>query len=585
MNIKNFRFYITEFNKYGKSYFILLMFTCFLAPVSVLIDSTILKFVFDKVQTGSSLNQIFVLIIFYCVISLLLALFATLFERYGGVKTTKIRYEMNKTIYEKAKRTDLKYFDNPDFFDKFTWAIQNYFSRSMSSVNIVARFTSSLLSVISILTIITILNPIVILFSLVNVVLTLFLNTILNKLYYKQNTELLKPDRIDSYIHRVFYLRDYSLDIKATGLSGYLLKKFKNNTSDKCEIIEKYRNKTSAIAFMSKAVPYISSFATVMFLTYQISNGNISYGDFVILFTSSQNLTSSLLEMTSILPQIFDHGMYAKNIIDFFELESEVENTFNDSEIEKAPLNIKIKNLSFRYSPEQDYILKNINMEIEKNKKIAIVGHNGAGKTTFTKLLLRCYDPEEGEILFNDINIKNYNINSLRQSITTAFQDSKVFALTLKDNINIFSDSDEEFNYKKAADFMQEMNLDKYIDFIDSDVTKEFSNDGLIFSGGEKQKISIIRTLIKDYPLIIYDEPSSSLDPEAEYELVKQIYEKTNNSTLILISHRLSVIRDFDVIYVFDSGEIIESGTHEDLINKRGQYYEMFIKQAENYVK
>ena len=216
-------------------------------------------------------------------------------------------------------------------------------------------------------------------------------------------------------------------------------------------------------------------------------------------------------------------------------------------------------------------------------KKVALVGENGAGKTTITKLILRLYDPDQGNILINGKPICEYDLLKLRENIGIAFQTTNVYAMSLADNLKLYRDNDDT----QLLNTIKELDLDSIFDKSRSDLqtelTKEFEQDGLILSNGEIQKIGIARILNNSFGLLILDEPSSSLDPIAEYKLTNILYSQANTTTTILIAHRLSMVRDADCIYVLKEGRICENGTHDELMNKKGVYYEMFIKQSKNY--
>jgi len=229
--------------------------------------------------------------------------------------------------------------------------------------------------------------------------------------------------------------------------------------------------------------------------------------------------------------------------------------------------------------------LDGINLTIKRGEKIAIVGYNGAGKTTLTKLLMRLYDPTEGEILYNGRDLKDYDIPSLRARIGTVFQDYKIFAATIAENVLsdtcAEADRDTVIDALTKATFSDKLNsLEKGMD---TELTKEFSEEGVNLSGGESQKVAIARIFARPYDLIIMDEPSSALDPTAEYELNHTILEYAKDKTVVFISHRLSTTRMADKILMFADGKLMESGTHDELMALNGKYAEMFRLQAEKY--
>ena len=225
-------------------------------------------------------------------------------------------------------------------------------------------------------------------------------------------------------------------------------------------------------------------------------------------------------------------------------------------------------------------------MTIRKGDKIAIVGYNGAGKTTLIKLMMRLYDPTEGEILYNGMDIRELDTDEYRKQIGTVFQDFKIFATSIAENVmngvyDEAADRETVLSALKNADFTE--NLETLPEGIETHLTREFNGKGTNLSGGESQKVAIARVFAADYPLVIMDEPSSALDPMAEYNLNQSILHNTEGKTVIFISHRLSTTRIADKIYMFDTGRLIEEGSHTELLEKNGKYAEMFRLQSEKY--
>jgi ATP-binding cassette subfamily B protein len=243
-------------------------------------------------------------------------------------------------------------------------------------------------------------------------------------------------------------------------------------------------------------------------------------------------------------------------------------------------LNVSLSDISFAY-PNSNFSLRNISLRINAGEKIAIVGENGAGKSTLMKLLLRLYDTDGGDILYNGKRIKDYDVHALRRRVGAAFQTPNVYALTLAENLQTYNRADAE----RLIAALREIGLSRLADKLDEEVTKEFDENGIMLSGGEAQKLALARLLTGDFGLLLLDEPSSALDPIAEHEMTKLLFSQSSRTTTIMVAHRLSTVRNADKIYVIEDGAVAESGTHDELIAKNGKYADMFRKQAENYVK
>lgn len=248
---------------------------------------------------------------------------------------------------------------------------------------------------------------------------------------------------------------------------------------------------------------------------------------------------------------------------------------------------LEFKNVSFKYPSSNKYSLKNINFKLTKGETLSVVGINGAGKSTLLKLMLRFYDPNEGEILYNGVNIKEYNLDSYRNNFATVFQDYKNFALSVFENVMCHecTDDDKDFATEALKNSGVWKKINTFANGGDTVLTREFDSDGVGLSGGENQKVSTARLFARDFELAILDEPSSALDPIAESEMYENLNRVTKDKTVVYISHRLSSAAMADKIIVLDNGNIIESGTHTDLMESGGKYSEMFTLQASNYNK
>lgn len=226
--------------------------------------------------------------------------------------------------------------------------------------------------------------------------------------------------------------------------------------------------------------------------------------------------------------------------------------------------------------------MKDINLTINSGDKIAVVGLNGAGKSTLVKLILRFYDPQQGKILYNHNDMKKYNVHELRSHFSTIFQDFQLYATKLSENV-IMNVEEDESQVQRAYEFLKNVNLAVERENLSNTITKEFDENGLEFSGGQKQKIAIARALFADSDFIIMDEASSALDPIAEREINELIVNSLSDKTLMIITHRLTTVKHVDKIIFMDNGRIAESGSHSELMKLGGKYFELYKTQAEQY--
>ena len=282
---------------------------------------------------------------------------------------------------------------------------------------------------------------------------------------------------------------------------------------------------------------------------------------------------------------VAENSAYIYRIREFLQLQSSIVSDGNET-VPEGGGSLSIEHIVFGYYSNKP-VLKNITFEVKPGQKVALVGYNGSGKTTLVKLLLRLYDPSAGKICYHSKDIRKYQVMAYRRSIGSVFQDFKIYAATLKENVlmDVEDESREEsYRVEKAlydAHFTLEDNRLTYQ--IETPLTTEFEKDGVNLSGGEAQKVAIARTLYRKQDMIIMDEPSSALDPLAEYRLNQELNEIAKDKTVIFISHRLSTVRDADCIYMMEKGRIVESGTHEELLAENGKYAAMWRIQAGLY--
>jgi ATP-binding cassette subfamily B protein len=301
------------------------------------------------------------------------------------------------------------------------------------------------------------------------------------------------------------------------------------------------------------------------------------------------NLRNGMIILSELLPQAVENALYIDKIRNFLAYENKI---ISGGSLQKRGLpvpkeikTIKFENVSFRYTAAQDYILKDINLTINPHDKIALVGYNGAGKTTLVKLLMRLYDPSQGCITLDGIDIREFNLDEHRNLIGTIFQDFRIYAASVEENIVMdlqSADKDKLFNAVKLSGF--ETRLNEMSDNISTQLTREFDENGTALSGGESQKLATARVFYKSANLIILDEPSSALDPIAEYQMNKSMNMAAHEKSVVFISHRLSTTKHADKIFMLDNGRIIEEGTHDELLKHKGKYMEMWQAQASKYV-
>lgn len=313
--------------------------------------------------------------------------------------------------------------------------------------------------------------------------------------------------------------------------------------------------------------------------------GAISIGMLSQYLGSLINFTSNLSKFLEGVALYKGNTPYAELTMDYLHKKSEFYNgSLTTEKRSDKKYEVEFKNVSFKYPGTDNWVLKDINLKFDLGKKLAIVGQNGCGKTTFVKLLIRFYDVTEGEILLNGINIKKYRYDEYLKIFSVVFQDFNLFAYPLAQNVASVMDYDEEKVVQSLKDVGMYEDVQKWDKGIQTYLYKDIDENGISVSKGQEQKIAIARALYQDSPFLILDEPTASLDPISEAEIYEKLGEIIKDRTAIFISHRLSSCKFSDKIIVFDKGKIAETGDHDSLISKNGMYKKLWDAQAEFYV-
>lgn len=495
---------------------------------------------------------------------------------------------IQRELMVKAQAVDLECYDIPEYFDDFIIAASQSEEMSKKAVMSIASIASNITAMLVAGTMIITVDPVVMIFPVIGFIINIVTRFIITKLEYQYNLEKQRIGRKADYSKRVFYQPEYAKEIKLTGIEEALMEQYDEAIAEERKMALKYSLKIIPPTLINWICTFTlcQFFAVPVYLAYlAIEKGSIGLGDVASLKNATNDIKNRLDGMNYALVDFQQVGQYAEKFRRFMEYEVNIEGCEGTEPIPEKDHTLELKNVSFKYKGSEKYVLKNVSMTIRKGEKLALVGENGAGKTTLIKLIMRLYDVTEGSITFGGVDIRKLNIRAYREKLGAVFQDFQIYGATLAENV-IMDIVDGNGREKitaalKRADFGSK--LEKLPDGIDTELTKEFSDDGTMLSGGETQKAAIARMFVRDMPIAILDEPSSALDPIAEYRLNKSMLENAENQAVILISHRLSTTKDADRIILLENGSISESGTHSELIAGCGKYAEMWNVQAEKY--
>lgn len=501
-----------------------------------------------------------------------------------NVSHKKVFKGLNNLIFEKAASVDVSCYEDPAFYDSYQRATEiltgGYFMAfGFDLSNVIASFISFILVVGVVATI----DPVYLLF-LVPVLFVFVIEVVKSKVVYKRDLSMTTNNRIKAYTQRTVFLKDYSKDMRTSNIFSVVINRFNKAVKSNIEILKSYGLKlflfSMISSFFGELIPIVGTYA---FASYQfINNKGLSISGFSVVLSSINSVRSTTTTIAESFAELSSMALYFQNLHDFFDYESTVKS--GDKEAGEFE-SLELKNVYFRYPGAEKNSLNGVNLKINKGETVAVVGVNGAGKTTLVKLLLRFYDVTQGEILYNGINIKEYDIESLRMRFATVFQDYKTFALSVNENVICHECSDEEKIISEKA-LKQSGVWDKIKSLpngSDTVLTREFDENGAGLSGGETQKTAVARMFAREFDIAILDEPSSALDPIAEYTMYENLVKATESKTVIYISHRLSSAVLSDKIFVLGEGVVLECGNHNELMKSGGEYSRMFSLQASSY--
>ena len=545
------------------------------------------RFILEALEQEKALKEILIAIAVIGGISLVLEFFLyycnnVLFPAWN----VRIFHELYKKVYKKAENVEIGCYENREFYDKFSTAIDDMGNKLCQCVdNMSTVFCGTIGGVLACYTMVEI-DPWTVVFLVAPLLGNFLFAPKMNKIFYDRYQDGVPYDRKLAYVNRVMYLKEYAKEFRLSKVFRVVQEQYSEAIEGKSGIWRPYFKR----AFLLGMLQYFFSYIVIF-------EGILLYGAYQALVPEAPGITfSQMAVLTSVMVtaswvwvQVInavnrgtENSMLVENFRNFLAYEEQIPEDgagdLPDSEIKS----IEFSHVSFGY-PNGKQILSDVSFTIEAGKNLVLVGHNGAGKSTIIKLLLRLYDPTEGVVKVNGRDIREYQLSAYRNLFACAFQDGVVFPGTVRYNVLMGREgTDEEVitALQKAGVYekMESLPLG-----IDSQLTKEFDENGTLLSGGECQKVLVARAFAKPAPVAVFDEPSSALDPIAEHELLSGILKETDGKTRILISHRLSCVKEADHLIMLENGRIVEEGTHQMLLKKQGKYAELYKVQEQNY--
>lgn len=553
----------------------------------VFFSAFFMRYIVDALDKGKQPGIIFAFILICGGGFMLTSLYTNYVENVTYPLTaTKLYYGIYCKLYAKARNVELRCYEDSDFYNRYTMAIDAAGDNVANVVDYLWGIVIGFIATVSVFYTMYDIDPFALLFVISPIIGNFVFGNYMNKFEFKRYQEGIPNDKVMNYVNRVMYLPDYAKEIRLSKVFNLLRRQYDKATDNNVRIAHKYAFRVAFMNFWRITFTFTVIFEGVLlYAIYRnLVSKTMSLAELTVLSSVMVSATWILIGLFEDIMAAIKCGMFVKNLRDFCEYEEKIPENQDGIMPSDTIESIEFDHVSFSYKDE--YTIKDLSFTIHKNEIVAFVGHNGAGKTTIIKLLLRLYDPSEGVIRLNGIDIREYNLRAYRNLFAAAFQDFKIFGMTVKDNVLMgrhYENEDELViqALKKAGLYEKIISLPEGINTM---MTKEFDEQGAVFSGGESQKLIVARAFAKPSPIKVFDEPSSALDPIAEYELYNSIMKDGQNRTMIFISHRLSSVKNADRVFMLENGRIIEEGSHKELMKKDGSYAAMYKKQAMNYL-
>jgi len=501
----------------------------------------------------------------------------------SGLHADRFAKSIDMEIIDKINELDISYFDNPEFYDQMQNAMKD--SRYLQGL---AWISISLVkSIIQLITNFVILIQLNVIFPFIIIAFSLpgvFMDKYVAKRKYNWQLKRSRNDRKLGYTKNLLLSKGTAKDIRLFGTREYFTKKFEDMWFEWYVDKKKLEKQKLTISFSASILPHLATTGVLIYVGTNIFSKILTLGDYSFYSGITNQLLGSITTFTGVINQSYESEIRLSKYADFLKLEPLVKNV-GIKQIDEIET-IEFKNVSFKYPKTERMILNNVSFDIKKNRSLALVGLNGAGKTTIVKLLLRLYDPDEGKILVNGINLKEYDIKSYHKCIGVVFQDFCKYDLKMREavalsDIDGANDDSRVLTACKNADF--NLGILDHEKGIDTYLGKIFDPDGVVLSGGNWQKIAIAQAYFKNSSLMVFDEPNAALDPNAERRLFDKIEDLSRDKCVVYVTHRLSSATSAGEIIVINNGVCYEKGTHKQLMEQNGLYSELFSKQAENY--
>lgn len=581
---KGLRFFLREGWKYDKRYVIWLVLYQLVNSMIPVVAALLPKLVIDELTGAQRIDKLILYVVLFAGYLMIAGALSAYFSKDGFSRRCRVDAAFHSELHKRLTRADYVNLESPAFQDMKAKA-QKFLTCDFHGFGYLLDCAVNILGqLLTVLGLIAVLSTMEIWFILLFMMLAVIASAIESRAQKKAmsvSMQIVQNQRRWMYYTDLFENVRWAKELRLNGMADWTLEKERVFSGSANEGIKMQNDffiqsgaKRAGLTFVQQCVAYGILIAKVI-------SGSVSIGSFTMCVSAVTSFAKAMRQIMDSMNEIRAYDMYYDKLDEYLNVPQTLRQGYLP--VENGRHLIEFRNVSFRYPGAEVWALKDVNLTLHEGERLSLVGENGSGKTTLIKLLCRLYDPTEGRILMDGIDVRDLDYDQYLAQFSTVFQDLQLFDFSLRDNLAL----GRSISDQKLLEVLSQVGLRERVETLpnglDTYVGRTFDEQGFEPSGGEAQKIALARALCKDAPIVVLDEPTAAMDARAEYELYQGFDELVGGKTAVYISHRMSSTRFCDRIAVLDEGNLVECGTHEELIGKNGKFAELYALQAQYY--
>lgn len=581
-NLKNLSFMFSYTWKRAKDIYLFTFLKIILDTATPFLNLWFPKLILDELTVGRRWNVVLLFIAAMLGTQLMLSLGQKLWLYFYCICTTNT--QLNEDIHFKKMYAEMDYANLEDGkVDEKIWFVREGFNLEEFVLVKLGGFATAVLQLVGYVYIISSLHPLIAGVLLLIIVISAVITKYRNAWELSYSKEVTVHQRLFDYLFNAMTNKEYAKDIRLHDAAAWLKKKYQNTAEKYIHAYSKNQRRNIILDILNELTGVVQTVVMYGYSAYKVALGQITIGSFTVYIGAVTGFVSAVSTLVQNIQGLFVSAAYVQAYQDIQPLSVP---SYAGRDVNPAMPDfheITFEHVSFRYRGSDENALDDVCLTIKRGERLSVVGYNGAGKSTLIKLLCRLYEPTSGKILMDGVDISTINYEQYVDMLSVIFQDYVLFPVSVRDNIGLNTGSSDEQIWDALEKSQLAEKIKKLPQGLDTEVSREFDENGAEFSGGESQKLASARAYCKNSPIVILDEPTAALDPLSEDELYRRFDRIIGDKTAVYITHRLASVRFCDKIAVFDHGKVVEYGTHDSLMKKQGLYFDMFEKQSEYY--